>query len=146
MSIEKHRQLYNESWQNLDFWIQGSILEFVVSLQELLDVKDMRRKDLAAALGVSEATISKALRTDGNLTIKMMNKLAGAVDAAVHVHVDHRRFNGRWVRTNEPERPGAAATLLKKSRLAAQEQSNVVVFSSPSAVDDKQGSLVRLEQ
>ena len=101
MSIDRHRQIHSELRESLDYWTQGSVLEFIASLQALLDTEEMRRKDLAEALGVSEATVSKALRPDGNLTVRMMNKLAAAVGASVHVHVDRREAIVKWVRVND---------------------------------------------
>ncbi len=125
MSIDSHRQIQRQMRESLDYWIQGSILEFVVSLQELLDKGEMRRKDLADAVGVSEATVSKALRPDGNLTVATMNKFAAALGAAVHIHVEPREHNGRWVRTNNPHSAAAALRALRKAPPAPKRRLGV---------------------
>lgn len=103
MSIEEHRQILREVEQDFDYWFMGSLLEFITSLQTILHEDGVLQKDLAKRLRVTEPVVSDALKPgNSNLTLKRMNRMAEAVGATVHIHVDRRRFNGRWVRTNDP--------------------------------------------
>ncbi len=46
---------------------------------------------------MDESTLSRALSGNQNLTIDTMDRLAAALDAAVHIHVEKREVRGGWV-------------------------------------------------
>ncbi len=116
MSIDRYLEELSKAEESLDYWITGSILEFVNSLQAILNEDGLRRRDLADRTGKSEPTVSKAFRLNGNLTVKMMNELAEAVGAAVHVHVERRGIRGRWARADALADQGAASLVPQGAR------------------------------
>jgi transcriptional regulator with XRE-family HTH domain len=111
MSIEKYRKLLREVEEDPEYWVRLSAFEFVHGLQRLLDEERMTRAKLAKRAGVKPSVVSRALRGDANLTLRMMNKLASVVDAAVRIHVERRAINGVWVPL--AELAGAAVTAIR---------------------------------
>lgn len=86
--------------QSAGYWTELAIAEFTEGLRRVMG--DMKQKDLAEAMGVTEAYVSTVLRGDENFTIQQMNKIAHHLDAAVHIHVAKRDQIVRWLENSEP--------------------------------------------
>lgn len=91
------------------YWTELSIAEFTQGLRRLMG--DMKQKDLANAMGVTEAYVSTILRGDENFTIQQMNKIAHHLDAAVHLHVAKRDRVVRWREVSDA--PNQADTIFE---------------------------------
>lgn len=102
--MRDYGQMFEEWEADPEYWLRLSALEFVESLQLILDSNKIKRKELARRAGVAEPVVSKALRGDANLKLKTMNKLAAAVGAVVHIHVERREVDGSWEPFEEPPR------------------------------------------
>ncbi|HMR85686.1 MAG TPA: helix-turn-helix transcriptional regulator [Niabella sp.] len=58
-------------------------LEIVNYIHEVMELKEMRQKDLAAKMGKTEAELSKILSGMHNLTLRSISKLEAALEATV---------------------------------------------------------------
>lgn len=56
-------------------------------LNEILNLRGMKRQDLAEKLGVTPGRVSQALRGDENLTLRSLAKLAHALGAEISLRV-----------------------------------------------------------
>jgi len=71
-------------------------LDFAVSLGKALNSSGKNRTELAAALGVSQARITKVLRGDANLTMELMYKLVNALEHKIHINVAPKGVKAQW--------------------------------------------------
>ena len=71
-------------------------MEFSTGLRDLLVRRGMTQRDLAAALGKSEAYVSRVLNRSENLTLQQMQRLLEPLGAAAHVVVIDRENLVDW--------------------------------------------------
>ena len=84
-----------DAWHSPGFWTEVAIGEFVRGLRQVMG--SMKQRDLAARLEVSESAVSQILSgAEENYSIERMNRIAGALDAAVHVCVTKRDSVVKW--------------------------------------------------
>lgn len=68
-------------------------LEFALQLDIAARSRGIKRKDIAAQVGMSRAWITKVLRGDANPTLDTLQTLAEAVECNVHIHLVPREAN-----------------------------------------------------
>lgn len=100
MKVDHERGSLQRVRQSAGYWTELAIAEFTEGLRRVMG--NMKQKDLADAMGVTEAYVSTVLRGDENFTIQQMNKIAHHLDAAVHIHVAKRDQIVRWLENSEP--------------------------------------------
>jgi len=84
------------------FLVEKNILEFTLQLQQLMERKGISKKDLAEAIGTSQAYITKVFKGKANFTIATMTKLSKAIGGRVNIHVtSEEEKNPRWYRAIE---------------------------------------------
>jgi transcriptional regulator with XRE-family HTH domain len=89
--------LFSSAEKDPSYWMQVALLEFLQSLAAMRASRGkLSKKELAALVGVSPATLSRWLNGNENLTVKTMCRLAVALGAAVHIHVADQNDRGRW--------------------------------------------------
>lgn len=86
------------------YWQRLAAMEFSTGLRNLLARRGMTQRDLAAALGKSEAYVSRVLNRSENLTIQQMQRLLEPLGAAAHVVVIDRENVVEW-REKARQRP-----------------------------------------
>ncbi|MBB5348047.1 helix-turn-helix transcriptional regulator [Desulfoprunum benzoelyticum] len=97
---------FSELWCDLEndelFLVEKNILEFTLQLQQLMKRKGISKKDLAEAIGTSQAYITKVFKGKANFTIATMTKLSKAIGGRVKIHVtSEEEKNPRWYRAIE---------------------------------------------
>ncbi|KGO33595.1 MAG: helix-turn-helix transcriptional regulator [Desulfoprunum sp.] len=97
---------FSELWSDLEndelFLVEKNILEFTLQLQQLMERKGISKKDLAEAIGTSQAYITKVFKGKANFTIATMTKLSKAIGGRVNIHVtSEEEKNPRWYRAIE---------------------------------------------
>lgn len=92
---ETKRGSLARAWDSPEFWNEVAISEFASGLRRVMG--SMKQRELAQRLGVSESAVSQVLSgAEGNYSIERMNRIAAALDAAVHVCVAKRDSLVRW--------------------------------------------------
>jgi transcriptional regulator with XRE-family HTH domain len=92
------------------YWKHFTILQFTTAMARLMNKSPrVSGKKLAGLLGVKPSSVSRALSGGENLTIETMAKIAGTLDAAVHIHVAKKGLLVRWV--EEPAGDSMRATI-----------------------------------
>lgn len=72
--------LFAGTEQNIEYWIEGTIVGFTEELSRAMAEGDVSRSELARRIGASPAYITKVLRGNANLTLASMVKLSRALD------------------------------------------------------------------
>lgn len=80
----------------ISYWQRLAAMEFSTGLRDLLARRGMTQRDLAAALGKSEAYVSRVLNRSENLTLQQMQRLLEPLGAAAHVVVIDRENLVDW--------------------------------------------------
>ncbi len=101
MSTSRFDRLIERARSSPDYWKRGANLGFVYGIDRLLGLAGKKRAYLAEKTGMEESTVSRALSGRQNLTIATMDRLAEALDSAVHIHVEKRDVRGGWVPLEE---------------------------------------------
>jgi transcriptional regulator with XRE-family HTH domain len=79
------------------YWKHFAVLQFTTAMARLMNKPPrVTGRKLAKLLGKTPPTVSKALSGGENLTIGTMAEMAGALDAAVHIHVAPRGVVVTW--------------------------------------------------
>lgn len=108
------------------YWTELAIRQFARGLRQVMG--SMRQKDLAEALEISESAVSQILKgAEENYSIERMNRVAGALDAAVHVCVAKRDTVVRW----DVQSTGPIGEILTESR----SRSNPIVETNSHDTD-----------
>lgn len=94
----------------ISYWQRLAAMEFSTGLRDLLVRRGMTQRDLAAALGKSEAYVSRVLNRSENLTLQQMQRLLEPLGAAAHVVVIDRENLVDW--TEKPRQ--SPDTLLRR--------------------------------
>lgn len=92
--LTKYADMFREAETREGYWLKLSLLAFLESLRRVMGSTTQR--ELARKLGSTEAYVSQMLHDTDNFTLKQMNKVAHALDAAVHIHVAKRHLRVTW--------------------------------------------------
>lgn len=87
MSKKSFATLFEAAERHDEYWTERAIAEFTEDLSRWMEARKISQAELAAAIGVSQAYISKVLKGNVNFTLATMTKLARAVGATVHVQL-----------------------------------------------------------
>jgi transcriptional regulator with XRE-family HTH domain len=71
----------NKLKEDPEFKAEALILDITEKISHILEIKKMRRSELAKKIHCSNAYISKLLNGEENLTIKTLSKIAQALDS-----------------------------------------------------------------
>lgn len=80
--------MFAEAQKRESYWVAESILDFTENIYRLMEQKKISKADLAKALQVSPAYVTKILRGNVNFTLETMVRLARAVGGRLHTYVD----------------------------------------------------------
>ena len=94
---------FSNLWADLEsdasFQAEKTILDFTLQLHQLMEQRKVSKKDLAEAIGTSQAYITKIFKGNANFTIATMTKLAHAIDGKITIHVTGKEEkNQQWFR------------------------------------------------
>ena len=93
------QDLWSDLENDTDYLAEKNILEFTLQLNQLMESREVSKKDLADALGSSQAYITKVFKGNANFTIATMTKLASALDGKLTIHITGKEEkNQRWFR------------------------------------------------
>jgi transcriptional regulator with XRE-family HTH domain len=113
------------------YWKHFTILQFTAAMARLMKKPPrVSGKELAQLLGVAPSTVSKALSGGENLTIETMAKIAGALDAAVYIHVAKKGTAVHWVEDSAYSYP-----VVSEARVESSSASSGVVIHVPLPSD-----------
>ena len=87
MSDKSFAALFEAAERHDEYWTERAIAEFTENLSWWMETRKISQAELATAVGVSQAYISKVLKGNVNFTLATMTKLARAVGATVHVRL-----------------------------------------------------------
>ena len=96
MTEKTLEDLFRSAEESPSYWTQVALLEFLQSLDALMESQGLSKKKLAELIGVSAPTLSRWLNGSENLTVSTMCRIAHALGAAVHIHVADSNKRGRW--------------------------------------------------
>ncbi len=77
---------------DLEFRMEGVILEFTEKIVQKMEELDINRSELAERLGVSKAFVTKLLNGNPNLTIKTMMSLADVLGCDLNLDLYPKGF------------------------------------------------------
>ncbi len=102
----KNYNSYSDLWESLEndesYLTEKNILEFTLQLNQLMEKRRVSKTELAQAIGVSQAYITKVLKGNANFTIATMTKLVNALQGQLSFHVTGKEEkNQRWFRAIE---------------------------------------------
>jgi ribosome-binding protein aMBF1 (putative translation factor) len=66
-------------------------IELVLQIINLRQRRGMTQADLAKAIGTRQANVSRLERFDANLTLDTLEKVARALGASLHIHLQLKR-------------------------------------------------------
>lgn len=94
-TLDRYRKMVEEARQSVDYWAEGSIVEFTEALWARMEEEKVSRAELARRLGTSKAYITKVLGGNANFTLHSLSKLALAVGAHVRISLEPNEPIGR---------------------------------------------------
>jgi transcriptional regulator with XRE-family HTH domain len=93
MPMIKFSKLLTEAERDDEYWVEAAKIDFAVELNRAREAAEISKSELARRLGTSKAYITKVLRGDTNFTIETMVRVARAVGAFLHLHVDENQVD-----------------------------------------------------
>jgi transcriptional regulator with XRE-family HTH domain len=114
----------------ISYWQRLAAMEFSTGLRDLLVRRGMTQRDLAAALGKSEAYVSRVLNRSENLTLQQMQRLLEPLGAAAHVVVIDRENLVDWT---EKPRQSPDTPLRRRVRATGSAAEDVAEPAAPGA-------------
>lgn len=114
----------------ISYWQRLAAMEFSTGLRDLLVRRGMTQRDLAAALGKSEAYVSRVLNRSENLTLQQMQRLLEPLGAAAHVVVIDRENLVDWT---EKPRQSPDTPLRRRVRSTGGAAEDVAEPAAPGA-------------
>lgn len=103
MKAKSFAELFEKAKEMETYHSASVIVEFTEGLYDLMQKKNISRKELANRLGTSPSYITKVLRGDINFTIDSMVKLARAAGGTVQVNVEQEHVQWLGMVKNEAE-------------------------------------------
>jgi transcriptional regulator with XRE-family HTH domain len=86
-SIERYREWARKVEKDPLFVAELAKLEFADDLVRLLEVRGLKRTDLAEKLGTNRGYITRILNTEYNLSVETMARIALALDARISIRM-----------------------------------------------------------
>jgi transcriptional regulator with XRE-family HTH domain len=93
----KYKHLLSRARKSAYYWAQYSMRNFVGDALKRMDARNMTRVELAQALDVSPAYVTKILRGDVNFTLDTMSKIAHAVGGRINIEIVDAYVSGASV-------------------------------------------------
>ena len=94
---DKYRNVLVDLEDSVEYWAEGSVMDFTEELARIMSEKAISRSELANRIGSSNAYITKIFSGQANFTVETMTKLSLAVDHVVRVHVAPKDARTRWI-------------------------------------------------
>ena len=90
-------QSFADLWTEVEnddaFWTEKNILDFTSKLFQLMEHRNISKKELAERLGTSQAYITKIFRGNANFTLASMTKLVRSLDAKLEIQIVPKEEN-----------------------------------------------------
>ena len=86
-SSDRYSAAIRRAKDNLEYWVEGAILDFTEEIVSLMEERDVSRAELARRMEASPAYVTKVLAGDTNFTMASMVKIARALDAEVRIQL-----------------------------------------------------------
>jgi transcriptional regulator with XRE-family HTH domain len=112
---QRYREFLDSLRDSEETWNRYALMQFAIAVRRLMKLEPVKGATLAKRLKKSAGVVSKQLTGGENLTVETMTKIAGALDAAVYIHVAKKGVRVDWRET-----PMTQATDLGES--ASQDQ------------------------
>jgi len=84
-------QSFADIWAEVEnddtFWTEKNILDFTTKLFNLMEHRNISKKEWAERLGTSQAYITKIFRGNANFTMASMTKFVQSLDAKLEIQV-----------------------------------------------------------
>lgn len=96
VALKSFRVRLEEAKQSDSFWFERAKNDFAVAIGKLLQRRSMTKNELALALDIAPAQVSKTLRGDSNVTIETMVKFARAAGGRLELRVVDTSSTARW--------------------------------------------------
>lgn len=93
----KYSSLLAKTRKTVAFWAQVAKRDFTDDLLEWMERRKIKQARLAELLDVSPQFVTKVLRTNANLTIETMTKLAMALGCQVRIHMADQHAQSQWL-------------------------------------------------
>jgi transcriptional regulator with XRE-family HTH domain len=116
------------------------LLEFVSSINKLLEKNNLTQKKLAERLDKSEAYVSKVLSGNANLTVNTIVKFSKALGALPHLHVAEKNMFVEWVERSSSKSDYAIEYDDSKGFLIVVGKGH---YESPWAIEQRPFSIVQ---
>lgn len=97
MSIKDQMDWLRDLENDPEYVAEELKLDFANSMERLMKLCNINKRELAERIGSSQAYITKVLRGDANVTIETMAKLALNAEGMVHIHVTLRDAHCHWL-------------------------------------------------
>jgi antitoxin component HigA of HigAB toxin-antitoxin module len=94
--LEELLTWYSDTEDSVEYAAEHAKMDFAVGVERRMKQMNMTRAELARRLGTSAAAVTMSLRGTSNLTIERMVKMAGALDATVHIHLAQKSNRVNW--------------------------------------------------
>ena len=98
---DPYRDFLHGLEDSLDYWTEGSIIEFTEDLHRLMGTREVSQAELARRIDRSPAYITKVLHGGANFTLRTMTKLAMALGAELHLHIADKGLLVEWVEVTQ---------------------------------------------
>lgn len=85
--MKTFRQLRNEAKQHDAYWIDRTVLSFLVQLSSRMKEGGLNKTQLAERIGTSKAYLSKIFSGNPNFTVATLVRLARATGAQVEIRI-----------------------------------------------------------
>jgi len=90
-------QSFTDVWAEVEndntFWTEKNILDFTTKLFNLMEHRNISKKEWAKRLGTSQAYITKIFRGNANFTMASMTKFVQSLDAKLEIQVVPKEEN-----------------------------------------------------
>lgn len=85
--MKTFQQLRNEAKQHDAYWIDRTVLSFLVQLSSRMKADGLNKTQLAERIGTSKAYLSKIFSGNPNFTVATLVRLARATGAQVEIRI-----------------------------------------------------------
>lgn len=87
----------NEYENDIDFQLEGVLIDINEQIIKLMIEKKMTRKNLADKLGCSKAYITRILQGNHNVTMKTLLQIAMALDVEFSLNYQEKDIQKKWI-------------------------------------------------
>jgi len=96
MAIEKHRELFKNMENDLEFQVESTKIWLLEEILAVMKTNGISRSELGRRLGTSRAYITKLFRANINLTLKSIIQIVNALDAKISIRIYPKEATMRW--------------------------------------------------